>query len=129
MRRRARAGGRKTGRSLSEKPHQFVVDDFDDLLAGGNALEDLLTNAGGLDAFDEFAGDLEVDVGREQGGAHLLEGVGHIFFAELACAAEVAESGGKFIGKGRKHARAGLGYAEAKQRRRIPVYGRIFGGE
>ena len=43
-----------------------------------NTLEPL-ADALGLYLFDEFAGDLEMDVGGEQGGAHFLERLGHVF--------------------------------------------------
>ena len=58
-----RASGGKLVRALTEKAHEFVVYDFYDLLARGNALKHLLADAGGLDAVDEFTGDLKVDVG------------------------------------------------------------------
>jgi hypothetical protein len=64
-----RPGRAERGRALAEEADELVVDDLDDLLAGRDALQDLLAGALGLDALHELAGDLEVDVGREEGGA------------------------------------------------------------
>ena len=75
---------------MAEEIDELVVDDFDDLLAGADALEDLLAQAFFFDAGDEFAGDFEVDIGAEEGGAHFLESDGHIVLGELADATEVA---------------------------------------
>ena len=86
---RWRAGG-EVGGALAEEIDELVVDDFDDLLAGADALEDLLAQAFFFDAGDEFAGDFEVDIGAEEGGAHFLESDGHIVLGELADATEVA---------------------------------------
>ena len=47
------------------------MDDLDDLLAGGEALEDLGADRPLADAGDEVLDDLEVDVGLEQGEADL----------------------------------------------------------
>ena len=70
----------------------------------GNAQRQVLADALRLDALDEFAGDLEVDVGRKQGGPHLLQGLGHILFGELADSAQVAQGGGQFVGERFEHA-------------------------
>jgi len=93
------AGGRQLGFPLAEELHELVVDDLDDLLAGGDTLEDFLSVAGLLHAVDELARDLEVDICRQQRRAHLLEGVGHVFFGELADTAQVAQGRGEFVGE------------------------------
>ena len=91
------------GRALAEQGDELVVDDFDDLLAGRDALEHILADALGLHARDEVAGDLEMHIGREEGGAHLSEGGRHVFFGEFADATEVTERGGEFIGERLEH--------------------------
>ena len=53
--------------------------------------------AGGFHAVDELAGDLEMDVGRKQGGAHLLEGGLHVFLGQLAHPAQVAHGLAQFL--------------------------------
>jgi hypothetical protein len=56
-----------------------------------------LADALGLHALDEIAGDLEVDIGGEQGGAYLLEGVRHVFVGELADPAQIAEGAAELV--------------------------------
>ena len=65
-----------------------------------------MADAVGLDALDEFAGDLEVHIGREESGAHLLEGLRHVFFGKFADAAQVAEGVAEFFGEGFEHGKA-----------------------
>jgi len=91
-----RPRGGEVGGAFAEETDQFVVDDLDDLLAGGDALEDLLADALLLYALDEVACDLEVDVGGEERGAHLLERLRQ-FLGKFADAAEVAEGGAEFF--------------------------------
>ncbi len=93
----------ETGRAFAEEPYEFVVDDFDDLLAGGDPLEDFLADALRLYALDEFARDLEMHVGGEEGGAHFLECVRHVFVGEFADASEIAERAAEFFGEGFEH--------------------------
>ncbi len=103
-----RALGIEFGGAFAEEGDQFVVDDFDDLLAGRDGFQDGLAVARGLDALDEFTGDLEMNVGGEEGGAHFLEGVGHVGLGQLADPAQIAEGGGEFFGQGFKHAKQTL---------------------
>jgi len=62
-----------------------------------------LSDAGGLDALDEVAGNLEVDVGGEECRADFFERVGHVGLGEAAYATEVAEGGAEFVSQGFKH--------------------------
>ena len=75
----------------AEQVDQFVVDDFDDLLAGLDALDDFRADGLGLDAFDEIAGDLEIDVGFEQRQAHFAQGVADVVLGNFAEAAQIAK--------------------------------------
>ena len=79
------------------------MDDLDDQLPRGDRLQHFLAGALLLHALDELAGDLEVDIGGEQGGAHFLECVRHVFFAQFADAAQVAQRTGQFVGEGLEH--------------------------
>ena len=72
-------------------------------LTGRDALDHLLTDALQLHPFDEFAGHLEVHVGGEEGGAHLLQGVHHVLVGEFADAAEIAQGQAQFLGEGFEH--------------------------
>ena len=87
-----RTNFRKRVVAFAEQADEFVVDDFDDLLAGSDSLGDFLSDALLLNAFDEFAGDLEVNVRGKQRGAHFLERLRHVFFGKCADAAKITES-------------------------------------
>ena len=80
------------------------MDDLYDLLAGRDALQDLLARALGLNALRKLPGDLEMDVRSEERGAHLGQGRSHVLLGKLADAAQVAQGGGEFVGQGFKHA-------------------------
>jgi hypothetical protein len=76
---------------------EFVVDDFDHLLARLDGGEH--DGADGLfgDFCDELVDDVVVDVGFEEGGAHLFHGVADVGFGDFSLAGEVAEEGAEFI--------------------------------
>ncbi len=71
--------------------NQFVVDDFDDLLAGLNALDDLDAERLLLHPLDEIAGNLEIDVGVQQRHTHLAQGLRDIVLGDFSESAEVLE--------------------------------------
>ena len=75
----------------SEQIHEFVVDELDDLLAGLDALDDLLAEGFVLDAFDEIAGDLEIHIGFEQRQAHFAQRVADVGLGDFSEPAQVAE--------------------------------------
>ena len=81
----------KRGVRGTEQIHQFIVDDLDNLLAGMNALNDLLAERLGFDAFNEIAGDLEIDIGLQQGEAHLAQRIADVGLGNFAEAAQVLE--------------------------------------
>ena len=70
---------------------QPVVDELDDLLAGVEALEDVVPEGGGLHARDEVLDDLEVDVGLEQREPDLAHRLVDGVLVEPLGAAEVAQ--------------------------------------
>ena len=65
------------------------MDDFDDLLAGLDALDDFLAERFGFDAFDKIAGDLEIDVGFQQRQPHLAQGIADIGLGDFAQTAQI----------------------------------------
>ena len=83
---------------------QRVVDDLDDLLAGGDRLGDRLALGLVADLLDEVAGDRQRDVGFEQRGADLAQRGGDVLVGERALAGERAEDAGEPVGKGLEHA-------------------------
>ena len=70
---------------------QLLVHDLHDLLAGVEALQDVLAARTLLDLRDEVLDDLEVDVGLEQREADLAHRLRDLLVVEPALAAEVAE--------------------------------------
>jgi hypothetical protein len=75
----------------AEQFDKFVVDEFDDLLARLNALDDFLTDGFAFDTFNEIAGHLEIHIGFQQRKPDFAQRVGDIGFGDLAEAAQVAE--------------------------------------
>ena len=75
----------------AEQVHEFVIDDFDDLLAGLDALDDFRADGFGFDAFDEIAGDLEIHVGFQQRHADFAQGIGNVGLGNFSEPAQVAK--------------------------------------
>ena len=63
----------KAGMLRAQQFDQFVVDDSNDLLAGLDALDDLLADGLLFDPLDEIAGDLEMNVGVQQSHPNLAQ--------------------------------------------------------
>ena len=68
------------------------MDGFHDLLAGLQALQNLLAEGALAYLRDELLDDLEVDVGLEQGETDLAHRTGDRLFVELSAPAKVGES-------------------------------------
>ena len=82
------------------------MDDLHDLLAGRQALEDVLAERPLADARDEVADDREVDVGLEQREADLAHRARDRLLVEPALLAQVAEGALQLVGKRVEHDRA-----------------------
>ena len=82
---------------------QLVVDDLDDLLAGGQALEDLVADRPLADARDEVLDDLEVDVRLEERETDLAHGGIDVGFADPAAAGQRAEGLAQPVAEGVEH--------------------------
>ena len=87
----------------TEQLDELVVDDLDDLLAGGQAREDILADGLLANARDEVLDDLEVDVGLEQGEPDLAHGGVDVGLADPAPAGQVAERRSKALAEGVEH--------------------------
>src|SRR5689334_19937727 len=90
-------------RVFAEDLDQFVTQDLDDLLAGGERGHDFLADGLGTNVVDEFLDDLEVDVGLEQGEANFAKRLVNILFGQRGLAAEGLESALQFFLKILKH--------------------------
>ena len=101
--RRGLGGEFEAGGVGAEGGDEFVADDLDDLLGGGEGGGDLRAEGLGADFFDEVAGYVEVDVGFEEGDADLAESFVDVLVGEGALAAEGLEGALEFVGEGFKH--------------------------
>ena len=88
--RRVRRYG-KTGGLAAEQGNQFLVYDFNDLLRGRQAFEDLGVRRLFGDSLDEILRDLEVDVGLKQRHANLAHSLLDVRLGQTALAAQVLE--------------------------------------
>jgi hypothetical protein len=70
---------------------EFVVDNFNDVLAGLNAEKDFLTDRLVLDALNEIASDLEINVGFQEGQTDFAEGIADVFLRNFTEATQVFE--------------------------------------
>ncbi len=91
-------GEAQLGFVAAENLDQFVANDFDDLLGGGEGMQHFFAHRLCLDVFDELLDDAEVDVGFEQGDADFAQGRIHIFGREFAFAAQVFEDPLQLVG-------------------------------
>jgi hypothetical protein len=87
----------------AEHIDEGVVEDFDEGLAGLDALKDFGAEGAFFDFFTKFFGNLVVDVGTKEGEAYFAKGGFDVAFRNLSEAAEVFEYGLEFIGEGLEH--------------------------
>ena len=96
---------REAGLALAHQLRQLVVDDLHDLLAGSQALEDLLAERPLTDGGDEVAHHREVDVRLEQRQPDLAHRTRDRLFVELALLPQVAEGALQLVGEAVEHSR------------------------
>jgi len=87
----------EAGGVFAEDVDELVVDDFDDLLGGGEGGGDLFAEGAGADVLDEGVDDGEIDVGLEEGEADFAESVGDVLVGDGALAAESFEGTLEFV--------------------------------
>ena len=96
--------GLEARRLLSaEQRHHLVAHDPDDGLGGGEALEDFLAGGLGAHALQEILGDLEVDVGLEEGEADLAQGGIDVRLGQGPLPAEGAEHPFELVAESVEH--------------------------
>jgi len=64
------------------------MNDLDDELTRGDALQDFLADRTLLHVLDELLDDLVIDVGVEEHAADLAKGLGNVLFGDLTLAAK-----------------------------------------
>jgi hypothetical protein len=77
--------------SRAKKVDEFVVDEFDDLLAGLDTEKDFLADRFVFDALNEIASDLEIDVGFKEGQPDFSEGIADVLLGDFAETPQVFE--------------------------------------
>jgi len=77
--------------AAAEQLHQLAVHDLHDLLRGGQRGEDVLADGLLLDAVDEGADDLEVDVRLQEGDADLAKRLLDVLLGQATAPAELVE--------------------------------------
>jgi len=78
---------------FAQRPHQFVVDDLDHLLARRQAAHHFLADSAFAHAANELLHHLEVDVSLQQRQAHLAHGDVDVALGQLAALLQVVEDG------------------------------------
>ena len=115
--RRRTAGVGDLQRLAAEDAGELGVDDLDDLLAGIEHLRAGRADRLDADAVDDVAGDADVDVGVEQGGADLAQHLVDVGLGEPALAAQTLDDAVEAVGQVLEHLAAqGTGHADRHSR-------------
>ena len=85
------------GNASAQQFDQLVVDDLDDLLAGGDAFDHILADAFGFDRLDEFGDHVEVDVRIQQRQPDFPHRVGDIRLGQGALPPQLPENVVEFV--------------------------------
>jgi hypothetical protein len=86
--------------------HQFdetVVNDFDHLLPGGDAIEHLLPDGALPDILDQIPNNPEIHIGLEQGHADLLQRGLNVLLIQTPLPFQFSEDAVQFFGQILKH--------------------------
>jgi hypothetical protein len=75
----------------AEEVGEFVLENFDDLLAGFDRLQDVGALGFFFNAGDEIFDNAEFDIGLEEGEADIAKGVGDVLFGDFSDTPEVPE--------------------------------------
>ena len=81
----------------------MVVDDLDDLLAGGNALKHLGADRFSFGSVDELLDHLQRNISFQQSYAHLAHRGRYIAFSQRAVASQLVEYSAEAAGKRFEH--------------------------
>ena len=92
--------------SAAKRFHQSIIDDFDDLLRGGNGADYLLPHGAFLHARNKVADHRQGDISFQQRHAHFAQRFGHIGFAQRATAAQPIKNTVELAGQSLKHGSA-----------------------
>ena len=87
------------GVNRTHQSGHLIVDNLYDLLGGGQALQYLVSNGLFGDRGDEILGHFVVDVGFQEGEAHLPHGLLHVGFFQFSLGAQPFKRFAQLIGK------------------------------
>ena len=86
-----------------ERVNQRVVDDLDDLLAGGDGFGDRLTRSLVFHGFDKIAGDGQGNIGLQQRNAYFAQCGFDVFLGQGTLFGEAVKNAGQAFGEILKH--------------------------
>ena len=109
----------------AQKLHHLVMDELDHLLAGRDAAERLVADRLLADGRHELPCDPEVDVGLQQGEAHLAQGLLDVVSGQAALVAEASEDSSELVGQRIEHAAQGIASLVRGPERGSPARPRI----
>ena len=78
---------------------KLLIDNLDNLLGGGQALQHVGTHRPLGDGGDELLDHLEADIGLQEGQAHLPHSLPHVGLGEPALAPQALKGGAQFFGQ------------------------------
>src|ERR1700736_6578876 len=87
----------------AEQDRQFIVENLNDLLTGGNAAEHAFAKRLLFDLGNEFFRDRKINIGLEQREPDLSQRRVDVLFADFSVAAKILEDLLQLIAKLRKH--------------------------
>ena len=92
--------------SATQRFHQRIIDDFDDLLRGGDGANHLLPHGAFLHARNKVPHHRQRDISFQQRHAHFAQRFGHIGFVQRATAAQPIKNTVELAGQSLKHGAA-----------------------
>ena len=111
----------RDGAGTAQLLDHHVVDDFDDLLAGGDGLQDLDADGAVADLGDEVAHHGQGDVGVQQREADFPQRFGDVHLVQRAAAAQAVEHAVQLVGQSLEHVQTLLGMRRTAQNEDAPL--------
>src|SRR5438552_10438102 len=93
------------GGPLAEEPRQLAVHEPHEVLLGRETAQHLGAERVALDGLDEVADDVQVDVGLEEGEAHVPQRLLDVPLGDLPVPSELAQQGVELLAEGFEHRR------------------------
>ncbi len=81
----------------AQQLHQFIANDFDELLLRRQTLQDFLAEGLGFDRVEKSFDDFDMNIGFEQRQTHFTERVVNVFFTDFALTSKFLKGQFKFV--------------------------------